>query len=68
MKSLGYGEEYRYAHLEENAYAAGESYFPPELDGTQFYFPNDRGMEKQIKEKLAWLKSLDDRALKRRYK
>ncbi|MDH2997781.1 recombination factor protein RarA [Pasteurellaceae bacterium LFhippo2] len=59
MKSLGYGEEYRYAHNEPNAYAAGESYFPKELKGTQFYFPNERGMEKQIKEKMAWLQSLD---------
>lgn len=28
MKSLGYGEEYRYAHDEPDAYAAGEDYFP----------------------------------------
>lgn len=59
MESLGYGEEYRYAHNEPNAYAAGENYFPPELKETQFYFPTERGMEKQIKEKLAWLKEQD---------
>jgi putative ATPase len=68
MKSLGFGAEYRYAHNEPNAYAAGESYFPPELDGTQFYFPTERGMEKQIKEKLAWLKAQDDAASCKRYK
>lgn len=62
MKSLGYGAEYRYAHDEPNAYAAGETYFPDELAGSQFYFPTERGMEKQIKEKLAWLKSLDEQA------
>ncbi|OAQ14655.1 ATPase AAA [Bibersteinia trehalosi Y31] len=68
MKSLGYGEEYRYAHNEANAYAAGENYFPPELKDTQFYFPNDRGMEKQIKEKMAWLASLDEQSNQKRYR
>ncbi|EXI61793.1 ATPase AAA [Mannheimia granulomatis] len=68
MKSLGYGEEYRYAHNEPNAYAAGENYFPPELKDTQFYFPTERGMEKQIKEKMAWLKAQDGASLTQRYK
>ncbi|MEG9498239.1 replication-associated recombination protein A [Mannheimia indoligenes] len=68
MKSLGYGEEYRYAHNEPNAYAAGENYFPPELQNTQFYFPSERGMEKQIKEKMAWLKTQDELSEIKRYK
>lgn len=68
MKSLGYGEEYRYAHNEPNAYAAGENYFPPELKDTQFYFPTDRGMEKQIKEKMAWLKAQDETSAQQRYR
>ena len=38
MKELGYGAEYRYAHDEPNAYAAGENYFPPELKDTQILF------------------------------
>lgn len=67
MKSLGYGDEYRYAHNEPNAYAAGENYFPPELQNTQFYFPSERGMEKQIKEKLAWLNTLDTQSQQQRY-
>ncbi|MDO4697093.1 MAG: replication-associated recombination protein A [Pasteurellaceae bacterium] len=67
MKSLGYGDQYRYAHHEPNAYAAGENYFPPELQDTQFYFPSERGMEKQIKEKLAWLKNLDAQSKHKRY-
>ncbi|WP_294088558.1 replication-associated recombination protein A [uncultured Actinobacillus sp.] len=67
MKTLGYGEEYRYAHHEEHAYAAGENYFPPELKNTQFYFPTERGMEKQIKEKMAWLKALDAQSRIKRY-
>lgn len=68
MKSLGYGAEYRYAHNEPYAYAAGENYFPPELANTQLYFPTERGTEKQIKEKLDWLKTLDDNAPFKRYK
>ncbi|EFL78843.1 replication-associated recombination protein A [Actinobacillus pleuropneumoniae] len=68
MKSLGYGEEYRYAHHEPNAYAAGENYFPPELKDTVFYHPTERGMEKQIKEKLQWLKAQDQASLQQRYK
>lgn len=67
MKTLGYGEEYRYAHHEEHAYAAGENYFPPELKDTLFYFPSERGMEKQIKEKMAWLKALDAQSRIKRY-
>ncbi|MGY4675189.1 replication-associated recombination protein A [Ursidibacter arcticus] len=68
MKSLGYGDEYRYAHNEPNAYAAGENYFPEPLKETQFYFPTERGMEKQIKEKLAWLKALDEKSTIQRYR
>lgn len=67
MKSLGYGDEYRYAHNETHAYAAGENYFPEELKETQFYFPSERGMEKQIKEKLTWLKALDEQSHTKRY-
>ena len=68
MKSLGYGEEYRYAHDEPNAYAAGENYFPPELSETVFYIPSERGMEKQIKEQMAWLKAQDEQSQQKRYK
>ena len=37
MKEIGYGEGYRYAHDEEDAYAAGEVYLPEELQGQQYY-------------------------------
>ena len=60
MKDLDYGKDYRYAHDEEGAYAAGESYMPEELAGKQYYFPTDRGLEKKISEKLDYLRSLDD--------
>ena len=59
MKSLEKGSEYRYAHDEPNAYAAGESYLPTEIQDEQFYYPSERGLETKIKEKLDYLKSLD---------
>jgi len=52
MEEQGYGENYRYAHDEEGAFAAGEVYFPDELAGRQYYHPVDRGLEIRIAEKL----------------
>lgn len=49
MKDLGYGEDYRYAHDEEDAYVVGEVYLPEELQGTQYYYPVERGLELKIK-------------------
>ena len=62
MKSMDKGAGYRYAHNESNAYAAGESYLPPELQGTQMYTPSDRGLEGKIKEKLEYLARLDQQS------
>ncbi|MFK0569808.1 replication-associated recombination protein A [Endozoicomonas sp.] len=59
MGSLGYGDRYRYAHDEPNAYAAGERYFPEDMEVRKYYQPNDRGLEIKIREKLAWLDRLD---------
>jgi putative ATPase len=53
MKELGYGKDYRYAHDEENAFAAGETYFPDDMPERKYYHPVPRGLELQIKEKLA---------------
>ncbi len=62
MKELGYAKGYRYAHDEAEAYAAGESYLPPELGKRQYYFPTDQGLEGKIAERLAHLKELDRKA------
>ena len=64
MKALDYGKEYRYAHNEPEAYAAGENYFPDELPPQQFYVPTPRGLEGKIAEKLAHLRELDKKAKK----
>jgi len=59
MKSLDYGKDYRYAHHETEAYAAGENYFPDEMGSREYYHPVNRGLEIKISEKLAHLRSLD---------
>lgn len=60
MKSLDYGKDYRYAHREENAFAAGEHYFPDELEKRYYYQPVSRGLEIKIKEKLERLAMLNE--------
>ena len=59
MGELGYGKEYRYAHDEPDAYAAGENYFPDNMEQRQYYQPVNRGLEIKIAEKLDRLKILD---------
>ena len=59
MKGLGYGKGYRYAHDEEDAYAAGENYFPEGMPAVEWYRPTDRGLEARIREKLETLRSRD---------
>ncbi len=78
-KKLGHGVEYRYAHDEINAFAAGENYFPKALaqasehqpsgtgHNTKFYQPSDRGLEKQLKAKLDYLNQLNQESKKQRY-
>jgi putative ATPase len=62
MKNLDYGKNYRYAHNEEGAYAAGETYLPPEIQNTALYEPTAQGLEAKIAEKLQRLKALDEAA------
>ncbi|MEQ1667588.1 MAG: replication-associated recombination protein A [Sulfuriferula sp.] len=62
MKELGYGHEYRYAHNEPHAYAAGETYLPEGMEDINWYQPVARGLESKIAEKLAFLRKLDEDA------
>ena len=66
MKDLGYGKDYRYAHHEDEAYAAGENYFPEGMPEVKWYQPTDRGLEAKIRERLEHLRSLDKTAGKTR--
>ena len=59
MKELGYGHDYRYAHDEPHAYAAGETYLPDGVQEPGWYQPVARGLELKIAEKLAFLRTLD---------
>jgi putative ATPase len=63
MKDLGYGKNYRYAHNEEDAYAAGERYFPDGMEAARWYLPTERGLEAKIGERLAALRNRDAMAL-----
>ena len=65
MKQLDYGKDYRYAHNEQDGYAAGENYFPDDMPAVNFYQPTERGLEAKIAEKLAHLRELDAKAKKK---
>ena len=57
MKQLGYGRDYRYAHDEPHAFAAGERYLPDGMPDRRYYRPVARGLELKIAEALARLRS-----------
>ena len=63
---LGHGKGYRYAHDEPDAYAAGERYFPDEMEDVRFYRPKKRGIEAKIADRLATLRELDHSRTARR--
>ena len=65
MKTQGFGKEYRYAHNEEDAFAAGESYLPDGMPEPNFYRPTERGLEIKISEKLRELKTRNVQAGKK---
>ena len=56
MKEIGCGKDYRYAHDEAGAFAAGECYFPEGMPEMHYYQPVDRGLEAKINEKLTMLR------------
>ncbi|GGK81732.1 replication-associated recombination protein A [Amphritea balenae] len=68
MKDLGYGADYRYAHDEPNAYAAGECYLPEAIADRKYYQPEPRGLEIKIKDKLEHLRAQDLASQQQRYK
>jgi len=51
MKNLGYGKDYQYAHNYEEGFVP-QHYLPESLQGNYFYFPQQRGYEKNIKQRL----------------
>lgn len=67
MKESGFGAEYRYAHDEPEAFAAGENYFPEEIADTRLYQPTPRGLEGKIGQKLEHLRQLNRHSPHQRY-
>lgn len=64
MKELGDGRTYRYAHEEPDSYAAGEHYFPEEMEQPRYYYPVESGLELRIRERLEYFRGLDRQAKK----
>ncbi|MFC4260493.1 replication-associated recombination protein A [Marinobacter lacisalsi] len=67
MKDLGYGEEYRYAHDEPEAFAAGEAYLPEEIHQRRYYEPVPRGLEIRLGEKRQRLDDMNQASSRQRY-
>lgn len=67
-KELGHGAEYRYAHDEQDGFAAGENYLPEAIADTRFYFPREAGLEARIREKLEQFQERNRQASNQRYK
>lgn len=67
MKSLGHGAEYRYAHDEPDAVAAGEVYLPESIKDRRYYHPVGRGLEIRLAEKRAWLDEKNEASPDKRY-
>lgn len=67
MSDLGHGAEYRYAHDEPDAFAAGECYLPQAIADRRYYQPVARGLEIKIADKLNRLRELDAQSDRRRY-
>ena len=60
MKGLDYGKGYRYAHDEEGGFAAGERYWPDDMEPPRFYEPAPRGLEIRIGERMEELRRLNE--------
>ncbi|WP_148862659.1 replication-associated recombination protein A [Marinobacter fonticola] len=67
LKSMGHGKEYRYAHDEPDAFAAGEAYLPEALSNVRYYRPVPRGLEIKLGEKRDWLDARNEASSDKRY-
>ncbi|MEX2475553.1 replication-associated recombination protein A [Marinobacter sp.] len=67
MKTLGHGDDYRYAHDEQDAFAAGESYLPEAIYQRRYYEPVNRGLEIKLSEKRQRLDALNAQSPRKRY-
>ncbi|OAG27212.1 replication-associated recombination protein A [Thermodesulfatator autotrophicus] len=56
MRDLGYGKGYKYPHNFPEGFVV-QDYLPKRLKGRRYYFPTERGREKELKERLIILKA-----------
>jgi putative ATPase len=56
MKELGYNKGYQYDHDADSGYS-GQECLPEKLSGARFYQPKGLGYEKNIIERMEWLKN-----------
>jgi len=67
LKSMGHGNEYRYAHNEPEGFAAGESYLPEAIHQRRYYQPLPRGLEIKLAEKRERLDEKNRNSPQQRY-
>ncbi|ABK44181.1 Recombination protein MgsA [Magnetococcus marinus MC-1] len=61
MQALGYGVGYQYAHDYEEGFVA-QQYLPDALQGERFYYPVERGFERDIAKRMAYWDKLREQA------
>ncbi|MDR0423249.1 MAG: replication-associated recombination protein A [Rickettsiales bacterium] len=57
MENLDYGKDYQYDHDTPNCFS-GQNYFPKEYGRREFYKPNERGFEREIKKRIEYWEKL----------
>lgn len=57
MESQGYGEGYLYDHDTPHGFS-GQGYFPEELGQQSYYFPVERGFEREMKKRITYFEQL----------
>jgi putative ATPase len=67
MRELGYGDGYQYDHNSPDGFS-GQDFFPGELSGhdrPEFYRPNERGFEREVRKRLDFWEKLRTERSKR---
>ncbi|MCU9848410.1 replication-associated recombination protein A [Defluviimonas sp. WL0024] len=60
MKEQGYGSGYAYDHDAEDGFS-GQNYFPETMKRPVFYYPVERGYERELKKRVEWFAKLRDK-------
>ncbi len=60
LKDFDYGKGYRYDHDEPLGFS-GQNYFPNEIERQKFYFPVERGFEREMIKRIGYFERLRNR-------